>query len=81
MHLALLNLDDEVLELGLTPNRSDCLSMLGVAYEVAAILGQRSEIAGNRTCKKQLKKHLIILKSKSKQKKIIHYMLQKSLKM
>ncbi|MGE6259301.1 phenylalanine--tRNA ligase subunit beta [Heyndrickxia sporothermodurans] len=37
--LALLNLDDKVLELGLTPNRSDCLSMLGVAYEVAAILG------------------------------------------
>ncbi|AZB43874.1 phenylalanine--tRNA ligase subunit beta [Bacillus sp. FJAT-42376] len=33
-----LNLDDEVLELGLTPNRSDALSMLGVAYEVAAIL-------------------------------------------
>lgn len=37
--LALLNRDDEVLELGLTPNRADCLSMLGVAYEVAAILG------------------------------------------
>ncbi|MGD7007675.1 phenylalanine--tRNA ligase subunit beta [Metabacillus sp. 84] len=33
-----LNLDDQVLELGLTPNRSDALSMLGVAYEVAAIL-------------------------------------------
>ncbi|MBL5766284.1 phenylalanine--tRNA ligase subunit beta [Heyndrickxia sporothermodurans] len=37
--LVLLNLDDKILELGLTPNRSDCLSMLGVAYEVAAILG------------------------------------------
>ncbi|MEK5173163.1 phenylalanine--tRNA ligase subunit beta [Heyndrickxia sp. FSL W8-0496] len=37
--IALLNLDDKILELGLTPNRSDCLSMLGVAYEVAAILG------------------------------------------
>ncbi|MGN1385512.1 MAG: phenylalanine--tRNA ligase subunit beta [Bacillus sp. (in: firmicutes)] len=35
-----LNLDDEVLELSLTPNRSDCLSMLGVAYEVGAILGK-----------------------------------------
>lgn len=34
----LLGLDDAVLELELTPNRSDCLSMLGVAYEVAAIL-------------------------------------------
>jgi phenylalanyl-tRNA synthetase beta chain len=38
--LALLNRDDQVLELGLTPNRADCLSMLGVAYEVAAILGR-----------------------------------------
>ena len=38
--LKLLNLDDEVLELGLTPNRADCLSMIGVAYEVAAILGR-----------------------------------------
>lgn len=34
----LLNLEDAILELGLTPNRSDALSMLGVAYEVAAIL-------------------------------------------
>lgn len=38
--LVQLSLDDEVLELGLTPNRADCLSMLGVAYEVGAILGQ-----------------------------------------
>lgn len=35
----ILGLDDTVLELELTPNRSDCLSMLGVAYEVAAVLG------------------------------------------
>jgi phenylalanyl-tRNA synthetase beta chain len=33
-----LGLDDEVLELDLTPNRSDCLSMLGAAYEIGAIL-------------------------------------------
>ncbi|MFL6555617.1 MAG: YtpR family tRNA-binding protein, partial [Bacillus sp. (in: firmicutes)] len=38
--LELLNRDDQLLELSLTPNRSDCLSMLGVAYEVAAILGR-----------------------------------------
>jgi len=36
----LLNLDDAVLEFDLTPNRADCLSMLGVAYEVGAILDQ-----------------------------------------
>ena len=34
-----LGLDDTILELELTPNRSDCLSMVGVAYEVAAVLG------------------------------------------
>ncbi|WP_339060002.1 phenylalanine--tRNA ligase subunit beta [Tepidibacillus marianensis] len=33
-----LGFNDYVLELDLTPNRADCLSMLGVAYEVAAIL-------------------------------------------
>ncbi|MER2077475.1 phenylalanine--tRNA ligase subunit beta [Psychrobacillus psychrotolerans] len=38
--LPLLGLDDVVLELGLTPNRSDALSMLGVAYEVGAILSE-----------------------------------------
>jgi phenylalanyl-tRNA synthetase beta chain len=42
--IALLNRDDEVLELGLTPNRADCLSMLGVAYEVAAILSREVKL-------------------------------------
>ncbi|MDP4163403.1 MAG: phenylalanine--tRNA ligase subunit beta [Bacillota bacterium] len=42
--LSVLNRDDAVLELGLTPNRSDCLSMLGVAYEVAAILGREVKL-------------------------------------
>ncbi|SFG08145.1 phenylalanyl-tRNA synthetase beta subunit [Halobacillus alkaliphilus] len=36
--LSLLNLDDKIIELGLTPNRSDALSMAGVAYEVAAAI-------------------------------------------
>ncbi|GGJ84482.1 phenylalanine--tRNA ligase beta subunit [Lentibacillus kapialis] len=36
----LLNLNDAVLEFDLTPNRADALSMLGVAYETAAILNQ-----------------------------------------
>lgn len=35
---ALLNLDDVILEFDLTPNRADALNMLGVAYEVGAIL-------------------------------------------
>ncbi|MDQ0270058.1 phenylalanine--tRNA ligase subunit beta [Cytobacillus purgationiresistens] len=36
--------DDQVLELGLTPNRADCQSMLGVAYEVGAILGREVKL-------------------------------------
>lgn len=32
-----LNFADDILELGLTPNRYDMLSMLGVAYEVSAV--------------------------------------------
>ncbi|PLR72854.1 phenylalanine--tRNA ligase subunit beta [Bacillus sp. UMB0728] len=42
--LEMLNRDDHILELGLTPNRADCLSMLGVAYEVAAILGREVKL-------------------------------------
>ncbi|MGE7836713.1 phenylalanine--tRNA ligase subunit beta [Viridibacillus arvi] len=38
--LEVLGLYDTVLELGLTPNRSDAMSMLGVAYEVGAILSE-----------------------------------------
>jgi phenylalanyl-tRNA synthetase beta chain len=47
-----LNLADEVIELGLTPNRGDLLSMLGVAYELSAVF--------NRSLKPlayELKKH------------------------
>lgn len=42
--LSLLNMDDEVLELDLTPNRADALSMIGVAYETAAILGKTVQL-------------------------------------
>jgi phenylalanyl-tRNA synthetase beta chain len=35
-----LGLDDEVLELNVTPNRGDVMSMLGVAREVAALTGK-----------------------------------------
>jgi phenylalanyl-tRNA synthetase beta chain len=36
-----LGLEDTVLEIGITPNRPDCLSHLGVAREVAAIFGRK----------------------------------------
>jgi phenylalanyl-tRNA synthetase beta chain len=39
-----LGLDDHVLTLKLTPNRADCLSLLGVAREVAALTGAPLEV-------------------------------------
>ncbi|MEO3943827.1 phenylalanine--tRNA ligase subunit beta [Gorillibacterium sp. CAU 1737] len=39
--LEVLNIDDSVLELDLTPNRSDCLSMVGAAYEIGAIIDRK----------------------------------------
>jgi phenylalanyl-tRNA synthetase beta chain len=36
-----LDLDDAILEVKLTPNRADCLSILGLSREVAAITGAR----------------------------------------
>ena len=38
---AALGLDDHVLTLKLTPNRADCLSILGVAREVSALTGAK----------------------------------------
>jgi phenylalanyl-tRNA synthetase beta chain len=36
-----LNLKDITLDIGITPNRSDCLSIIGVAREIAALTGQQ----------------------------------------
>ena len=36
-----LDLDDEIIELSITPNRADALSMRGVAHEVAAIYDKK----------------------------------------
>ncbi|KGL40872.1 phenylalanine--tRNA ligase subunit beta [Listeria newyorkensis] len=38
---ALLGLDDAILDMAITPNRADALSMTGVAYEVGAIVDQK----------------------------------------
>ncbi len=40
----ILGLNDYILELDLTPNRSDCLSALNVAYEVGALLGKEVRV-------------------------------------
>jgi len=39
--LEALNVADDILELGITPNRGDLLSMIGVAYEFAASFGRK----------------------------------------
>ena len=39
-----LDLDDNQFELKLTPNRADCLSLTGVAREVAAIAGEQAKL-------------------------------------
>ena len=38
---SVLNLKDISLDIGITPNRSDCLSIIGVAREIAAITGKK----------------------------------------
>ena len=39
-----LDLDDNLFELKLTPNRADCLSLLGIAREVGAITGAATSL-------------------------------------
>lgn len=59
---SLLNLDDSILEFDLTPNRADCLSMLGVGYEVAAILDETlnlPDVSVNYTTE-ETKKHVSV---------------------
>ncbi len=43
-----LDLGDTVLDISVTPNRSDCLSMIGIAREVAAITGEKIKIPVGR---------------------------------
>jgi phenylalanyl-tRNA synthetase beta chain len=42
-----LGLKDTIFEVGLTPNRADCLSVIGVAREVAAKLGTTTRFPGH----------------------------------
>lgn len=46
---AYLDLDDEILELNVTPNRGDAMSVLGVAREVAALTHGRVMLPGERS--------------------------------
>lgn len=40
----ILDLGDTVLDVSITPNRADCLSMIGIAREVAAITGKKLKL-------------------------------------
>ncbi|MGI6659720.1 MAG: phenylalanine--tRNA ligase subunit beta [Dethiobacteraceae bacterium] len=44
---AALGLDDPILVLDLTPNRADCLGLVGVAKEAAALTGQKVQLPDN----------------------------------
>ncbi len=55
-----LKLDDHIFTLKLTPNRADCLSVLGVAREVAAITGAPLESPGvEKTTAKSQARHAV----------------------
>ena len=42
--LSYIGLKDTILEIGLTPNRSDCMAMTSLAYEVAAVLNRKVKL-------------------------------------
>ena len=42
--VAALGLDDAVLEFEITPNRPDCMGIIGIAREVAALLGAKLQV-------------------------------------
>ncbi|HXW85622.1 MAG TPA: phenylalanine--tRNA ligase subunit beta [Candidatus Binataceae bacterium] len=44
-----LQLEDTVLDIEITPNRGDCLSILGLAREVAALFGQKLHVPKLKT--------------------------------
>ena len=48
----LLDTEDTVLEVAITPNRGDCLSIVGIAREVAALIGSRMRVPSPRLSEK-----------------------------
>jgi phenylalanyl-tRNA synthetase beta chain len=55
-----LELDDRVIELDLTPNRGDCLSIAGVAREVSALTGAGLKTPKFKTVKEESKQRIPI---------------------
>ncbi len=42
--LEFLGLDDVIFDIGLTPNRGDCMSMWGLALDIGAIIGKKARL-------------------------------------
>lgn len=42
--LSYMGLDDTILDIGLTPNRSDCMAITSLAYEVGAVLNRKVKL-------------------------------------
>lgn len=49
----ILDLKDTVFDIGITPNRSDCLSIIGIAREIAAITGAKLRYPPIRMCESE----------------------------
>ncbi len=56
-----LSLNDNLLTLKLTPNRADCLSILGIARDVAAITGATLQLPQNPTAKIESQRTFAVL--------------------
>ncbi len=56
-----LSLNDNLLTLKLTPNRADCLSILGIARDVAAITGAALQLPQNTTVKVESTRTMAVL--------------------
>ena len=59
-----LGLEDTVLEIGITPNRGDCLSILGIAREIAALTGtaRAAPAAGACASRRMRRRDLIAIR-------------------
>lgn len=55
-----LGLDDQVIEVDLTPNRADCLSVLGIAREVSALSDTPLQMISTSSVKPQIDDHISV---------------------
>lgn len=67
----LTGLDDTVIEFEITPNRPDCLSVLGLAREVAVTFNKKDEAAGCRR-KRHAGKNNRLCERRSSRQKALH---------